>query len=275
MPPAPSSSSSSSSSISLQITYAHPSDLPTLIRTEIRSFPSSNYMRSTYKHCAPPAIHTFKTVSALDYFANPECHMLAGIDARTGETIAYSRWHIPAVYGYERAVDTTLSAEAEAQRRDAWAYAPPLLNRGTYAFYEEMVERSRRGFLQESDFVLEMLCVLPEYQRMGVGRKLLQWGIEKADACHARIYLEATMEGVPAYLKYGWEVVEEIRLDYTERGGVGSQSFALMSNTHPRGAGPAMAPSYIYYYLNNYCSSWDITGVQNSSTGFWVGWIRR
>jgi hypothetical protein len=36
------------------------------------------------------------------------------------------------------------------------------------------------------------------------------------------------MEGVPAYLKHGWKIVEEIQLDYTERGGEGSQKFALM-----------------------------------------------
>jgi hypothetical protein len=36
------------------------------------------------------------------------------------------------------------------------------------------------------------------------------------------------MEGVPAYLKHGWKIVEEIQLDYAERGGEGSQKFALM-----------------------------------------------
>jgi GNAT superfamily N-acetyltransferase len=76
--------------------------------------------------------------------------------------------------------------------------------------------------------VLELLCVLPEHQRFGIGSAFLRWGIEKADARNARIYLEATMEGVPAYLKHGWKIVEEIQLDYTKRGGEGSQMFALM-----------------------------------------------
>lgn len=29
-------------------------------------------------------------------------------------------------------------------------------------------------------------------------------------------------------MKHGWKVVEEIQLDYTERGGEGRQKFALM-----------------------------------------------
>jgi GNAT superfamily N-acetyltransferase len=76
--------------------------------------------------------------------------------------------------------------------------------------------------------VLELLCVLPEYQKIGIGGAFLRWGIEKADASNARIYLEATMEGVPTYLRYGWKIVDEIQLDYTESGGEGSQKFALM-----------------------------------------------
>ncbi|KAJ5931352.1 GNAT family acetyltransferase [Penicillium verrucosum] len=214
-------------SVPLEIKYANVSDLSALVSIEIRSFPSSNYMRSTYKGCDPLAIHTFKTVSSLEYFAKPECHILAGVDTETGDIIAYSRWNIPAIYEFKRAVDASLSNDAQAQIQNMWAYAPKL-NRGTYTFYEEMIKRSRDIHLKETDIVLELLCVLPEYQRIGIGSEFLKWGIEKADSSNARIYLEATMEGVPAYLRHGWKIVEEIQLDYTERGGEGSQKFALM-----------------------------------------------
>ncbi|KAJ5902340.1 GNAT family acetyltransferase [Penicillium taxi] len=215
------------SSIPVEIKYANASDLSELVGVEIRSFPLSNYMCSTYKGCDPLAVHTFKTVSSLEYFAKPECHILAGVDSKAGDIIAYSRWNIPAIYEFERAVDTSLSNDAQAQMKNIWAYAPKL-NKGTYTFYEEMIKRSRNIYLKETDIVLELLCVLPEYQRIGIGSALLKWGIEKADASNARIYLEATMEGVPAYLKHGWKIVEEIQLDYTECGGEGSQKFALM-----------------------------------------------
>ncbi|KAJ5801900.1 GNAT family acetyltransferase [Penicillium pulvis] len=223
------------SSMPFEIKYANASDLSALVSIEIRSFPSSNYMRSTYKGCDPLAVHTFKTVSSLKYFAKSECHILAGVDAEAGDIIAYSRWNIPAIYGFERAIDTSLSNDAQAQMQNMWAYAPKL-NKGTYTFYEEMIKRSRNLHLKANDFVLELLCILPEYQRIGIGRAFLNWGIERADASNARIYLEATMEGVPVYLKLGWRIVEEIQLDYTERGGEGSQKFALMIR-EPQGKG--------------------------------------
>ncbi|KAE8383731.1 hypothetical protein BDV26DRAFT_276995 [Aspergillus bertholletiae] len=183
-------------SVPLEIKYANASDLSALVSIEIRAFPSSNYMRSTYKGCDLLAAHTFKTVSSLEYFTRSKCHMLAGIDSETGGIIAYSRWTIPAMYRFERAVDTSLSNNAQAQMQNMWAYAP----------------------------------------RIGIGSAFLKWGIVKADTSNARIYLEATMEGVPVYLKHGWKIVEEIQLDYTERGGEGSQKFALMIRD-PQGTG--------------------------------------
>lgn len=137
-------------SVPFEIKYANASDLGALVSIEIRSFPSSNYMRSTYKGCDPLAVHTFKTVSSLEYFAKPECHILAGVDSETGEIIAYSRWNIPAIYEFERAVDTSLSNDAQAQMQNMWEYAPKL-NKGTYTFYEEMIKRSRNIHLKETD----------------------------------------------------------------------------------------------------------------------------
>ncbi|KAJ5924000.1 GNAT family acetyltransferase [Penicillium verhagenii] len=214
-------------SMPFEIRYAKATDLSALVSVEIRCFHASNYMRSTYKGCDPSAVHTFKTVSSIEYFARSDCHILAGVNSESGDIIAYSRWKIPAIYELERAVDTSLSNDAQWQMQNKWAYAPNL-NKGTYTLYEEMIKSSRNTHLKETDIVLELLCVLPEYQGIGIGSAFLRWGIEKADASNARIFLEATVEGVPVYLKYGWKVVEEIQLDYTDRGGEGSQKFALM-----------------------------------------------
>jgi hypothetical protein len=56
----------------------------------------------------------------------------------------------------------------------------------------------------------------------------LKWGIEKADASKARIFLEATPEGVPLYRKYGWKQLEEVTMDFEHFGCDGSESFYLM-----------------------------------------------
>lgn len=137
-------------SMPFEMKYAQASDLSALVSVEICSFPSSNYMRSTYNGCDPLAVHKFKTVSSLEYFAKSECHILAGVDSKAGTIIAYSRWKIPAIYGFERVVDTSLNDDAQERMQNMWAYAPKL-NKGTYTFYEEMVKRSRNIHLKETD----------------------------------------------------------------------------------------------------------------------------
>ncbi|CEJ54684.1 hypothetical protein PMG11_00980 [Penicillium brasilianum] len=124
-------------SMPFEIKYAKASDLSAFVSVEICSFPSSNYMRSTYKGCDPLAVHKFKTVSSLEYFAKSECHILAGVDSKAGDIIAYCRWNIPAIYGFERGVGTSLNNDAQARMQNMWAYAPKL-NKGIYTFYEEM-----------------------------------------------------------------------------------------------------------------------------------------
>jgi hypothetical protein len=52
--------------------------------------------------------------------------------------------------------------------------------------------------------------------------------MKKADAWQTRIYLEATPEGLPVYLKFGWKPVEEITLDLAAHGNVGRDKFVVM-----------------------------------------------
>lgn len=76
--------------------------------------------------------------------------------------------------------------------------------------------------------MLDLLATLPTHQRRGIGSTLLQWGTTKADEWQVRIFLEATEEGYPVYVKHGWKPVEEIHLDRTQYGGQGQESFMLM-----------------------------------------------
>lgn len=76
--------------------------------------------------------------------------------------------------------------------------------------------------------VLDLLATSPNYQGQGVGTALLKWGMEKADALQARIYLEATPEGLPLYIKYGWKEVEVVTIDFSQLNSHGQESFVIM-----------------------------------------------
>ena len=70
---------------------------------------------------------------------------------------------------------------------------------------------------------------------MGIGSKLMQWGLEKADATNSRIYLDASEAGEPLYAKYGFKIVQEFVFDLASKGGQGTQKFTVMIR-EPRAA---------------------------------------
>ncbi|TVY37218.1 hypothetical protein LSUB1_G004771 [Lachnellula subtilissima] len=57
---------------------------------------------------------------------------------------------------------------------------------------------------------LNVLCVHPSYQRLGLGKMLLTRFLVDADKEHARVYLQATELGHPLYLKCGWVDIEDM-----------------------------------------------------------------
>ncbi|OCL06262.1 hypothetical protein AOQ84DRAFT_277811, partial [Glonium stellatum] len=57
---------------------------------------------------------------------------------------------------------------------------------------------------------LASLTTDPDYQCKGIGRMMMQWGIEQADRNELSIYLEGTPAGKHLYDKLGFETVEEL-----------------------------------------------------------------
>jgi ribosomal protein S18 acetylase RimI-like enzyme len=64
-----------------------------------------------------------------------------------------------------------------------------------------------------------MLCTAPGRSRLGAGSALLRWGAELADRERLPIWLEATATGYPLYRRFGFEVVDTLDLNVSERWG--------------------------------------------------------
>ena len=60
--------------------------------------------------------------------------------------------------------------------------------------------------------------VLPEYERKGLGRMMLEWGLEQAKVMQKRILLLATPEGRGLYKKYEFRTEEEILMPLEKYG---------------------------------------------------------
>lgn len=53
------------------------------------------------------------------------------------------------------------------------------------------------------------VAVHPDYQGKGVGKKLVQWGVDVSEELGVPIYLESTREGVPLYERMGFQKLKE------------------------------------------------------------------
>ena len=58
--------------------------------------------------------------------------------------------------------------------------------------------------------VLGLLCVHPDFQRQGVGKELMQWGVRQASDLGLTVHLEASPEGLPLYRSLGFKIIETV-----------------------------------------------------------------
>ena len=104
-----------------------------------------------------------------------------------------------------------LAFEAEEWYRDFWKLDPTY----DYAVVEEF-ESSKWGFeavmrehlkREEGYMWLNFLAVEPDFQRRGVGRRLMEWGIKKADGEGLKVGLVASPMGEKLYESVGFRHV--------------------------------------------------------------------
>lgn len=70
--------------------------------------------------------------------------------------------------------------------------------------------------------------MLPEYQRRGLGKKLLDIGLEEADKLNASVYLVATERGEGLYKRAGFVELERFVVDTKPHGGDSMVPFISM-----------------------------------------------
>jgi len=75
------------------------------------------------------------------------------------------------------------------------------------------VQDRKLKYLNEAHIQLEILFVLPEYRRQGIGSLLLKWGCDLADHLMLPLWVEAAETAHSLYLKHGLVDIEHARLE--------------------------------------------------------------
>ncbi len=77
----------------------------------------------------------------------------------------------------------------------------------------DQIDKDRREHMKDRAYLyLQAIGVLPEFQKQGLGRRLLKPMFTKADIKGILIYLETeTAENMQLYSKYGFKTLKEVR----------------------------------------------------------------
>jgi ribosomal protein S18 acetylase RimI-like enzyme len=89
--------------------------------------------------------------------------------------------------------------------------------RGVLERRREAIKRCLPREASETDYlILNSLNVLPEYERKGIGKTLMQQGLDMANENKVAIYLAASPAGKGLYERMGFEVLEEYEVGYQD-----------------------------------------------------------
>ncbi|KAJ5482141.1 hypothetical protein N7475_000953 [Penicillium sp. IBT 31633x] len=125
-------------------------------------------------------------------------HTFQCIDTNTGQIAGMATWQI---YWRERTSD---------ERQKPWiGWLEGDQRVRAEAFLEQLWEKREKWIGPKRHVYCHTVAVHPDYQGKGVGAQLMQWGINMAEQLNLPIYLESTVEGVPLYLKLGFQTLSE------------------------------------------------------------------
>ncbi|GAA82880.1 GNAT family acetyltransferase [Aspergillus luchuensis IFO 4308] len=207
------------------IRYATEQDAPHLANINVVSFNHQALWSALFPNVDVPGTLPLKTARCLDKLRSPQVHVVVAVDDDSGKVIGYSRWWFPKDYDTSVVELSSEGLDALTAHDNGKAY-PEGLNMEAYQAFKDLLADLQRAYLEEDD--IKFLATLPEAQGNGVGTALLKWGIERADARNARVYLEATKDGYPLYWKHGWRDLQVAGLDFTKYGSTGSQEWVAM-----------------------------------------------
>ncbi|KAE9364463.1 hypothetical protein N431DRAFT_489024 [Stipitochalara longipes BDJ] len=118
----------------------------------------------------------------------------------SGQIIGMAKWNLFKSAGPHFPWPTSgFASDANLELLD-WFFGS--LDEKRNAFMDQREGVKERGYLY-----MAILGVDPKFQRMGVGKKLLEWGLEKADREGIECWIEASPAGKPLYEKFGWREV--------------------------------------------------------------------
>lgn len=127
-----------------------------------------------YLFVAEPTDESYKKwgVDNIKTIQGPDTYAFKSVDTSTGQIVGIASWEIFREPPSEEVLGAMLtevgeSAEVDSKRREG--------------LLKDVVLSRKEIMSKEPSILLRILMVRPEYQRRGIGKSLMQWGLQQID----------------------------------------------------------------------------------------------
>ena len=168
------------------------------------------------------AVQSSKDRTWEDHRSDPSSHWILVRDKASGDILGGCQWriytenafpngtpHIEAVWwpeGEGRCFASEVVRQCYTPRTKWMAY--PHVGKLIWAPPKKLIET-----LTVVSPGLSLMCVYPKFQRCGVGRLLMEWGLAKMDSLGLESFIEATDSGKALYARCGYRSVEKVSVN--------------------------------------------------------------
>lgn len=80
-------------------------------------------------------------------------------------------------------------------------------------FFKELFDKRNKNWDKENMYLMNILAVRRQYQRLGLGRQLLAPVLKMADEEGKKVYIESSAAGKPLYEMFGWKRIDDLDVD--------------------------------------------------------------
>ncbi|OJD10146.1 hypothetical protein AJ78_08722 [Emergomyces pasteurianus Ep9510] len=125
-------------------------------------------------------------------------HTFKCVDTDTGKVVGMAVWDV-----YWRA------RTDEERKRPTTAWLEGAEKERAEAFLESMWKMREKLLGGRRHVYCSFLAVHPDHQRRGIGKPLMDWGLDVGEKLRLPVYLESTLAGLPLYTKLGFEKLSQ------------------------------------------------------------------
>lgn len=148
--------------------------------------------------------------------------LVARID---GKIVGYTVWMVPKRCRPAPTISHTLWEYAlsfQDKVSDFFFSRHPRMDPDRLKIFKNAQKESMKRIMKDDEDRWWYLCILiihPNYQRKGIGGKMLQWGLRQAKETGERAYLESSLAGDALYIKHGFTQNGSITIGGPKAGG--------------------------------------------------------